>query len=64
MIAEIGTRFCGDGHRVETGLNGERNLQTREPGHIEHLLARQYDGARRAAVHGDGVGHEEESEET
>jgi hypothetical protein len=63
MIAEIGTRFCGDGHRVETGLNGEWNLQTREPGHIEHLLARQDDGARRAAVHGDGVCHEEESEE-
>ena len=64
MIAEIGTRFCGDGHRIETGLNGERNLLTREPGHIEHLLAGQYDRSGRTAVHGNGVGHEEESEKT
>jgi hypothetical protein len=63
MIAETGPWFCDDGHRGEIGLHGERNLQAREPGHIEHLLTGQYDRPRRAAVHGNGVGHEEESEE-
>ena len=64
MFAETGSYFCDVGHRVEIGLDGERDLQTGEPGHIEHLLAGQYDRPWRTTVHGNGVGHEQESEET
>ena len=64
MVFETGTRFCDGGHRGGTGLSGERYLQTSEPGHVEHFLAGQHDRPRPTAIHGNRIGHEEESEDT
>jgi hypothetical protein len=64
MISQTQNCFCDRRHRGEIELDGERNLQTSEPGYIEHLLTGQNDWSGRATVHGNGVGHEQESEET